>query len=134
MRAFYWYFNENGQWCNLLFVGLKVLWIRAGIPALNQFTNQKKGSRVWHTSCLLHIVGDNYNRIVFSLKFTTSTSGWQMSCTSRSIFPSTITPSIKSFNRFRVRRKVDLPQPDGPNRAVILLTPNRILNNSFLFV
>ena len=26
-------------------------------------------------------------------------------------------PSIRSFIRFRVRRNVDLPQPDGPIRA-----------------
>src|SRR5262245_5593843 len=32
--------------------------------------------------------------------------------------PVTRVPSIRSFMRLRVRRKVDLPQPDGPIRAI----------------
>ena len=36
------------------------------------------------------------------------------------IFPSTLHISITSFIRFRHLRKVDLPQPDGPIRAVTL--------------
>lgn len=34
--------------------------------------------------------------------------------------PSLRVPSIRSFMRFMQRRKVDLPQPDGPMNAVIL--------------
>ena len=34
--------------------------------------------------------------------------------------PSMCVPSIRSFIRFMQRRKVDLPQPDGPMKAVIL--------------
>jgi hypothetical protein len=34
------------------------------------------------------------------------------------------TPSIKSFIRFNARSKVDLPHPDGPIIAVMLLSLN----------
>ena len=48
--------------------------------------------------------------------------------------PSTCVPGIRSFMRLRQRRKVDLPQPEGPIRAVIslrrmsIVTPSRDLN------
>jgi hypothetical protein len=32
--------------------------------------------------------------------------------------PSIRTPSIRSFMRFRQRSRVDLPQPEGPMKAV----------------
>src|SRR5262245_36379610 len=41
-----------------------------------------------------------------------------MSLPSNCTRPSTRAPSIRSFIRFRTRRNVDLPQPDGPIRAV----------------
>ena len=37
------------------------------------------------------------------------------------ISPSILTPSIKSFSLLRHRSNVDLPQPDGPIKAVDLL-------------
>src|SRR6476661_4908543 len=40
-----------------------------------------------------------------------------MSLPSRVTFPVVRVPSIRSFIRFRHRRNVDLPQPDGPIRA-----------------
>src|SRR5437762_5501002 len=40
-----------------------------------------------------------------------------MSLPSRVILPSVRVPSIRSFMRFRQRRKVDFPHPDGPTRA-----------------
>src|SRR5438477_288128 len=42
-----------------------------------------------------------------------------MSWPSSRIWPSTRVPGMVSFMRFRQRRKVDLPQPDGPMSAVI---------------
>src|SRR3546814_2089950 len=44
-----------------------------------------------------------------------------MSSPSRRMLPSTRQLSITSFMRFRQRRKVDLPQPDGPISAVTSL-------------
>ena len=41
-----------------------------------------------------------------------------MSWPSIMILPVTRQPSITSFIRLRQRRKVDLPQPDGPMKAV----------------
>jgi hypothetical protein len=41
-----------------------------------------------------------------------------MSSPSSSIRPSTRALGIVSFMRFRARRNVDLPQPDGPMKAV----------------
>jgi hypothetical protein len=41
------------------------------------------------------------------------TSAW-----SRVIVPLTAQPSIRSFIRLRERRRVDLPQPEGPMMAV----------------
>src|SRR5687768_13079549 len=41
-----------------------------------------------------------------------------MSCPSNSTLPSARASGIVSCNRFRQRRKVDLPQPDGPMIAV----------------
>ena len=35
--------------------------------------------------------------------------------------PEVCVPSMRSFMRFMQRRNVDLPQPDGPMNAVILL-------------
>ena len=48
----------------------------------------------------------------------TSTRGAKMSSPSKRTFPSMRTPSMMSFIRFRQRRSVDLPQPDGPMSAV----------------
>ncbi|MNI13664.1 hypothetical protein D3C73_668980 [compost metagenome] len=45
-----------------------------------------------------------------------------MSPPSMSIRPVTRQPGMVSFMRFMVRRKVDLPQPDGPIRAVTVLS------------
>ena len=41
-----------------------------------------------------------------------------MSSPSSSIWPVTRADGIVSFIRLRQRRKVDLPQPDGPMKAV----------------
>ncbi len=35
--------------------------------------------------------------------------------------PEVWVPSMRSFMRFMQRRKVDLPQPEGPMKAVMLL-------------
>ena len=43
-----------------------------------------------------------------------------MSSPSSSTLPSTRAPGITSCIRLRVRRTVDLPQPDGPMNAVTL--------------
>ena len=49
----------------------------------------------------------------------TSTSGWWMSTPRIRIDPrATRVPSIRSFMRFRQRSSVDLPQPEGPMKAV----------------
>src|SRR5690348_10091898 len=40
-----------------------------------------------------------------------------MSSLSRAIRPICLAPSICSFMRFRLRKNVDLPQPDGPIKA-----------------
>jgi len=45
-------------------------------------------------------------------------SGALMSCPSSSMLPVTRAAGIVSFIRLRQRRKVDLPQPDGPMKAV----------------
>ena len=49
---------------------------------------------------------------------TGSMSGSLMFSPSMMISPVTLQDSIVSFIRFRHRRKVDLPQPDGPISAV----------------
>jgi len=51
---------------------------------------------------------------------TGSTPGAYRSTPSISTVPSTRAPGITSCIRFRVRRNVDLPQPDGPISAVTL--------------
>src|SRR5574344_1537223 len=43
------------------------------------------------------------------------------------ISPSILTPGTRSFIRFKVLRKVDLPHPEGPIRAVILFAGTSIL-------
>ena len=48
----------------------------------------------------------------------TSSAGSMMSWPSKSDAPVVRTSSIRSFIRFRQRRNVDLPQPDGPISAV----------------
>ena len=50
--------------------------------------------------------------------FTGSTPGPYRSSPSSSTEPLTRPPGITSCIRFRIRRKVDLPQPDGPMNAV----------------
>ena len=49
---------------------------------------------------------------------TGSTSAPYRSWPSITILPSTRAPGITSCMRFRERRNVDLPQPDGPMSAV----------------
>ena len=49
---------------------------------------------------------------------TGSTPDAYRSCWSSITLPSTRAPGITSCIRFRVRRNVDLPQPDGPMNAV----------------
>ena len=55
---------------------------------------------------------------------------WSSSMT----LPSTRPPGITSCIRLRVRRNVDLPQPDGPMKAVtergstVIVTPSTALN------
>ena len=49
----------------------------------------------------------------------TSSSGSLMSVPPIRILPAIRTPSTRSFIRFKHRRRVDLPQPDGPIYAVI---------------
>ena len=44
-----------------------------------------------------------------------------MSCPLYSTCPVIFTPGTRSFMRFRVFRNVDLPQPEGPIRAVMEL-------------
>ncbi|KAJ06547.1 hypothetical protein M004_01925 [Pseudomonas aeruginosa M10] len=48
----------------------------------------------------------------------TSTPLAKMLWPSRRISPSTRQPSTRSFIRLKQRSKVDLPQPDGPMKAV----------------
>ena len=45
-----------------------------------------------------------------------------MSSPSMAMRPVTLAPAMVSFMRFMVRRKVDLPQPDGPINAVTVLS------------
>ncbi len=40
------------------------------------------------------------------------------------IFPSVLVPGIRSFIRFKQRKKVDLPHPEGPISAVTFLSKN----------
>ncbi len=49
---------------------------------------------------------------------TGSTPGPYRSSSSSITLPSTRPPLLTSCMRFRVRRKVDLPQPEGPMKAV----------------
>src|SRR3546814_10707205 len=49
---------------------------------------------------------------------TTSIDEAYISSASSVISPSTRALATVSFMRFKVRRKVDLPQPDGPMKAV----------------
>ena len=46
---------------------------------------------------------------------------------SRLIWPSARWPGYNSYIRLKVRNKVDLPQPEGPIKAVTLLRGMRIL-------
>jgi hypothetical protein len=50
-----------------------------------------------------------------------------MSSPSRVSRPSTLAPEISSCMRLMERRNVDLPQPDGPMRAVTLFGLMRML-------
>ena len=43
--------------------------------------------------------------------------------------PSTRVPVMRSFIRLMLRRSVDLPQPDGPMSAVILLVSNAMVTS-----
>ena len=54
---------------------------------------------------------------------TTSAAGSSTSRPSSRIRPVTRAPGMVSFIRFRQRRKVDLPHPEGPMRAVMALRP-----------
>ena len=54
-----------------------------------------------------------------------------MSSPSSVILPVTRQPSIMSFIRLRQRRKVDLPQPDGPMKAVTSLRPDIEIDTFF---
>ena len=49
----------------------------------------------------------------------TSTPGAKMSLPSYSTFPVIFTSGTRSFMRFKVFKKVDLPQPEGPIKAVM---------------
>ena len=52
----------------------------------------------------------------------TSVSGSKMSAPSKRIVPAMRTSSIRSFRRLMQRSKVDLPQPEGPMKAVIFFS------------
>ena len=52
----------------------------------------------------------------------TSTDGTKISCPLYLTSPSMRTPRIRSFMRSSVLRNVDLPQPEGPMRAVMLFS------------
>ncbi len=66
---------------------------------------------------------------------TGSTSEAYMSWPSMTILPSTRAPGMTSCMRFSERRKVDLPQPDGPISAVtwraamFIVTPSTALKS-----
>src|SRR3990172_7721063 len=53
-----------------------------------------------------------------------------MSCPWYSTAPSTRTPGMRSFMRFRHRRRVLLPHPEGPMSAVTLFTGNSMLTSA----
>ena len=46
-----------------------------------------------------------------------------MSWSSKTIFPSTLQPSIVSFILLKHLKNVDLPQPEGPINDIISLEP-----------
>ena len=53
----------------------------------------------------------------------TSTSGLWMSCPPTLMEPVMRTESMRSFIRLKQRRNVDLPQPEGPMKAVTRRSP-----------
>ena len=65
----------------------------------------------------------------FLRNWVRSTSGPKMSWPSMLTSPSILTPSIRSFMRFRVRSSVDLPQPEGPIKAVMVRRWNAALTS-----
>src|SRR3954451_15725794 len=65
---------------------------------------------------------------------TGSTPAPYTSTSSRLIFPSTFVPGCTSCIRLSVRRKVLLPQPDGPMSAVMLLGSMTIETSSIALV
>ena len=52
---------------------------------------------------------------------TRSVDGEYTDCPSTRMSPRWLTAAIRSFSRLMERRKVDLPQPDGPMIAVTAL-------------
>src|SRR5688572_14911505 len=66
--------------------------------------------------------------------WTTSMPEELMSSPSSSIRPSKRALGMVSFIRLRVRRKVDLPQPDGPMKAVTCSRPISIDTSSTAFL
>ena len=54
----------------------------------------------------------------FRRRLTTSVFGVLMSSPSRMMLPSERAPGMRSFIRLRSLMKVDLPQPEGPMKAV----------------
>ena len=68
------------------------------------------------------IVGNGFGRwkTMPTWRRTATGSTWApyRSTSSRVTLPSTRAPGMTSCMRFRVRRKVDLPQPEGPMKAV----------------
>ena len=60
------------------------------------------------------------------LRCVTSTAGPWMSVPAMRMAPVMRTPSIRSFIRLRQRRRLDLPQPEGPMKAVTRFFAMRI--------
>ncbi len=55
---------------------------------------------------------------IFARSMLTSTPGSRMLRSRYMIEPSARWPGYRSYMRFRVRSRVDLPQPEGPMKAV----------------
>ena len=71
------------------------------------YTDMGKGFGFWNTMPMLR------------RSSVTSTPGAKMSCPRKVTLPSMRQPSTRSFMRLSVFKNVDLPQPDGPIRAVM---------------
>ena len=64
---------------------------------------------------------------MFFLSVLTHTPGAKMFSPLYLTSPVILTPGMRSFMRFSVFKKVDLPQPEGPMSAVMLFSGMSIL-------